>query len=404
MTELLSPCHDFTTLTAAIQGGCDAVYFGLKELNMRPGLHNFDIKDFPAIAKQCHENGIKAYLTLNTIVYDDELAKIKEIITAAKKAGIDALVCWDTAVLLECLRQKIPVHLSTQASVSNMDAVRFYKKNYNVKRIILARELSLEQIANITKQIKKENLGVGIEVFVHGAMCMSISGRCFLSQFTFGKSANRGTCLQNCRRAYRVTDTDNEGEFELHNNYILSAKDLCCLPFLDKIVAAGVTSLKVEGRTRSPEYVMTVTKTYRQALELIKQKEFSNQEKNKLIAELGKVYNRSFSAGFYLGKPLNEWSSSGGNASKIRKIFIGKIGKFYKKISVFEIEISAKGLKQGDKVIVQGPTTGSISFTVEEMQINHKCIKTAKKGQKVAVKSPIELKRNDEVYIEVRQN
>ncbi len=387
MVELLSPCQDFITLQAAIQGGCDAVYFGVKSFNMRAGAKNFEETDLKKIVQVCRDNGVKSYLTLNTVVYDNELSEIRKIVRKAKKAGIDAIICWDTAIIQICKQEKMSIHISTQASVSNIEAVRYYKK-MGAKRIVLARELSLKQISKIIKQIKKEKMNIGIETFIHGAMCVSVSGRCFLSQFSFDKSANRGECLQNCRRSYIVKDMDKEGEaLELHNNYILSAKDLCCLPFLDKLVKAGISSFKIEGRNRSPEYVRTVTSVYREALDLIKTREFSKSNIAKIEKELHQVYNRSFSSGFYLGKPLNEWAKTGGNISKTRKIFIGKVAKVYKKISVFEIELVTGSLKTGDTLIAQGFTTGCIKFNVEEMQINHKSISKVKKGQKVAIYS-----------------
>ncbi len=399
MVELLSPCQDFTTLQAAIQGGCDAVYFGVKSFNMRAGAKNFETKDLSRISKVCKKNNVKMYLTLNTVVYDEELSKIDKIVSIAKKAGIDAIICWDTAVIQICKKNKIAIHISTQASVSNIEAVKYYYK-LGAEQIVLARELSLKQISKIIKQIKKDKLDVGIETFIHGAMCVSVSGRCFLSQFTFDKSANRGECIQNCRRAYIVRDVDKEGEaLELHNNYILSAKDLCCLPFLDKLVASNIDSFKIEGRNRSPEYVRTVTEVYRKALDLIDSKKFTKSNIAGLEKELKTVYNRSFSSGFYLGHPLNEWAKTGGNISKTRKVFIGKVSKFYKKISVFEIELVTGQLKIGDNLIVQGPTTGCIKFTVKEMQIKHTPISKAKKGQKVAIKSPMLLRRADELYI-----
>ena len=398
MVELLSPCQDFTTLQAAIQGGCDAVYFGVKSFNMRAGARNFEIKDLSKISKVCKKNNVKAYLTLNTVVYDKELKKIGKIVAKAKKAGIDAIICWDTAVIQICKKNKIPIHISTQASVSNFEAVKYYHK-LGAEQIVLARELSLKQISDIIKQIKKAKLKIGIETFIHGAMCVSVSGRCFLSQFSFDKSANRGECIQNCRRAYTVKDVDNETELELHNNYILSAKDLCCLPFLDKLVKSGISSFKIEGRNRSPEYVKTVTDVYRKSLDLINAKKFTKSNINLLEKELKTVYNRSFSSGFYLGQPLNEWAKTGGNISKVRKVYIGKVSKFYKKISVFEIELVTGQIKKGDSLIIQGPTTGCIKFIVKEMQIKHKSVSKVKKGQKVAIKSPTLLRKSDEVYI-----
>ncbi|MFH1849073.1 MAG: peptidase U32 family protein, partial [archaeon] len=305
MTELLAPAGSWPSLRAAIEAGADSVYFGVKQLNMRITTDNFDLGELKKVVSYCHEHKAKAYLTLNVIVYDEELQLIKKIIMTAKDAKIDAVICWDNAVLAECKKQKVVTHLSTQASVSNYEAVKMYAK-LGVKRIILARELSISQIAAIKKRIKKDKLNVEIETFVHGAMCVAVSGRCFMSQFVFNKSANRGECYQLCRREYVVQDAENEFTLKLGNNYVMSTKDLCALPILDELVEAGIDAFKLEGRNRQPEYVKTVVTVYRQAIDAIAKKKFNKQLVDKLMVELRKVYNRDFSQGFFLGKPLPE--------------------------------------------------------------------------------------------------
>ncbi|MBW3012117.1 U32 family peptidase, partial [Candidatus Woesearchaeota archaeon] len=277
MTELLSPAGDWPSLNAAISSGCDAVYFGVKGLNMRAGAKNFEIQELSKLAKKCHDNNVKCYLTLNAVMYDDELAKIKKIIQEAKKAKVDAVIAWDFSVINECRKQGIDVHLSTQASVSNFDALEFYSKY--VSRIVLARELSLEQIKEIKQKIKKHKLNIEIETFIHGAMCVSVSGRCYTSQFLFRKSANRGECLQPCRRQYNVKDIETGDELKLENHFVMSPKDLCTIDFIDKMIDAGIDVFKIEGRNRAPEYVGVVTECYRKAIDAVKQKKFTEKLK-----------------------------------------------------------------------------------------------------------------------------
>jgi putative protease len=268
--ELLSPVQDFVSLKAAIRAGADSVYFGAKGLNMRIGAKNFELSDVKKIIQICHKNKVKAYFTLNSIIYDDEIDKIKKILKTLKKEKIDAIICWDYSVIAECEKLKLPIHLSTQASISNFEALKTITKRFkNIESVNLARELSLSQIKDIIKKIKKEKIKVDIEVFIHGAMCVSVSGRCFLSQEVFGKSANRGECLQPCRRKYLIKDIEEKHEFELGEDYVMSPKDLCALPFLDKLVDAGINTFKIEGRNRSPEYVKVVTEVYREAIDAV---------------------------------------------------------------------------------------------------------------------------------------
>jgi len=398
MTELVSPAGDWPSLRAAIDSGCDSIYFGLKILNMRAGAKNFDIGELNKIVKVCHENNIKCYLTLNTIVYENELNKIKDVLKKVKQAGVDAVIAWDMSLISEANKLKIPVHLSTQASVSNFKALKFYSKY--VSRIVLARELGLKQIKEIKNKIKKNKLKVEIETFVHGAMCVSVSGRCFTSQFLFKKSANRGECLQPCRREYRVTDLETGQELKLNNNHVISPKDLCTIKFLDKLIDAGIDVFKIEGRNRSPEYVKVVTKCYRRAINAIKKNKFNNKFKEKLIKELLTVYNRKFSSGFYLGLPTNDdWTDLYGSGATETKTYIGKVRNYYQKIGVAEIILEAGKLKLDDEVFIIGSKTGVLRQKIKSMQINHKNVNKVKKGARLAVKTDKKVRKNDKVFI-----
>jgi putative protease len=391
MAELLSPVQDFVSLRAAINAGADAVYFGLKEFSMRATAKNFTLSELKRAVDICHKAKVKAYLTLNTIVYENEIGRIKEILKKARQAKIDAVHAWDMSVVNEALKLKIPVHLSTQASVSNSEAAKFYRK-LGVKRIILARECNLNQI----KQIKKEVPDLELEVFIHGAMCVSISGRCFMSEFEFGKSANRGECLQPCRRGYIITDEEGN-KLKLGKSYVMSPKDLCTLPIIDKLIQAKIDAFKIEGRNRSPEYVKTVTEVYREAIDN------KNADKKKLLEKLKTVYNRGFSTGFYLGMPTkDDWADAYGSRATTRKAYVGKIIHFYNKIKVAEVRIEAKGLETGDRIMVQGPATGVFEQGIRSMEAKHRKIKQAGKGKVAAVKLNKAARKNDQVYLIIK--
>jgi U32 family peptidase len=391
--ELLSPIKDYVSLQAAIQAGADAVYFGLKELSMRHNAKNFQIKDFKKIKEICKKNKVKAYLTLNTIIYNNEINKIKEILEKAKQAKIDAIIAWDFAVINEANKLNLKIHLSTQSSIANFEAIKILKKHFkNIERVILARELSLSQIKSIISKLKKEKINVQIETFIHGAMCVSVSGRCFLSQDIFNKSANRGNCLQPCRRKYLVKDIEEDHELELGEDYVLSPKDLCTLPFIEKLTKSGITCFKIEGRNRSQEYVKTVTEVYREAI--------NNKKHNKkdLLKKLKTVYNRGFSTGFYLGKTIDQWTKAYGSKATKKKTYIGKIINFYKNIKVAEIKVEAHGLKIGDTLMVQGNKTGVLEQKITSMEKNHKQITKIIKGP-VAIKLNKIARENDKVFI-----
>lgn len=401
--ELLSPIQDWTSLSAAIENGADAVFFGIKGFNMRAGAKNFTEKDLPKIVKIAHKNNVKTYLAINTIIFEDQIKKTEKILIKVKKVKVDAIICWDFAIIQIAKKLKIEIHISTQASIANSETAEFYRK-LGVKRIVLARECSLEQIKEIKKHTKVE-----IEIFIHGAMCVSISGRCFMSQFLYGKSANCGECLQPCRRKYIIKQIDGDEELELGEDYVLSPKDLCTMDFFEKIMDVGVDCFKIEGRNRSPEYVANVTKAYRTIIDFIYsvkkrdkkfQEELINLKKN-LFEKLNSVYHRGNSSGFFLGKPINEWTKNYGNQATQKKIYIGKVLNYFKKIKVAEIIIQGnKKIKKGDTIIFQGPTTGSIEEKILSIEKNHQLITKVKKGEKIALGISSIVRKNDEVYLQ----
>jgi U32 family peptidase len=387
--ELLAPAGDFECLHAAINAGADAIYFGLKDFNMRATAKNFSLKELKKLKKICDKKKVKKYLTLNTIIYDNEIKKLEEIIKKIKPYA-DAIICWDLAVIELCKKYKIPFHVSTQASISNKKSAEFYKK-LGAERLILARELNLKQIKEISKIIDTE-------IFVHGAMCVSISGRCFTSQFLFNKSANRGECMQPCRRAYCIKDEEGK-ELKLENNLVMSAKDLCSLPFIEKLKKAGVKAFKIEGRNKEPEYVDATVKVYRKAIN----KRLTEKEIGKNLEELKKVYNKGFSSGFFLGLPTSEdFSKVQHSSSTHKKEFIGKIIHYFTDKKVVVIKISSGKIRVGDEILVIGNKTGVLKHKIERMEINKKEVKEAKKGDEVGIKIENARKR-DSVYLIVNR-
>ncbi len=393
MVELLSPVQDFVSLRAAIEAGADAVYFGLKVLNMRANAKNFELRQLAGIVKLCHKNKVKAYLVLNTIIYDNEINKVGRILAKAARCGIDAVIAWDLAVINEANNLKIPVHVSTQASIANFEALKALKNNFEyINTVVLARELSLKQIKAIIKKLRKEKIAVAVETFVHGAMCVSVSGRCFLSQEIYGRSANRGDCLQPCRRKYLVKDVEDGYEFDLGEEFVFSPRDLCALLFLGKLIKAGVKCFKIEGRNRSPEYVKTVTGVYREAIDNPK------ADKKLLMDRLRTVYNRDFSSGFYMGRPVNEWAKTDGGKATKKKIYVGVVTNFYKEPSVAEIRVEAREIKVGDMLMVQGNKSGVFEQEVESMQVEHTEVQSLKKGV-VGIKFNKRARINDKVFV-----
>ena len=382
--ELLAPVGDFPMLVAAVNAGADAVYFGLKKFGMRAFSKNFEIKDLSKVRKICEKKKVKMYLTLNTIVFEEERKNIEKTIKRVK-GKVDAIICWDLSVVRLCKKYNVPFFISTQASVSNSESAKFYKQ-LGAKRVIPARELNLKQIKEISKVIETE-------CFAHGAMCVAVSGRCFTSQFLFNKSANRGECVQPCRRSYFVKD-DQGNELRVENNHIFSAKDLCTLPFIEELKKAGITGFKIEGRGRDPRYVDTTVRIYRKALD----KKLTKKEIEEGIKELEKVYNRGFSSGFYLKRPTSDdFAKIEHSAAKEKKHLVGKVTHYFPKVEVAAIRI-VSDLKVGDKIVVIGNETGVIHSKVERLEINKKQIQKAKKGQDVALKLP-PVKKNDEVYV-----
>lgn len=409
--EVMAPAGDFVCLDAAIKAGADAVYFGLDGLNMRAGARNFSILDMRRLCKICQKNSVKTYLTLNTIYFENDLKALKKAISSAKKAGVDAIIAWDFAALEFAKEAGMPVYLSTQASVSNALSIASYAKNFGISRFVLARECAISDIAIIRKNLAKI-LGksaaqkISFEVFAHGAMCVSISGRCFMSLFNCGKSANRGECRQPCRREYLINDTREDGEgFLVGKGYVLSPKDLCTLPFLEKLLDAGVGSLKIEGRNRNPEYVFETVSAYRKACDFYyKNRQSPTFEadfaelKSALLKRLGLVFNRGFSSGFYMGKPIGDWSSSG-NFAQGKKLILGRVENFYPKISVAQISVNDNSVKEGQEIQIEGDTTGFVRFIATDLRADGVSANIVKKGQALSIKVPQKVRKNDFVYV-----
>ncbi len=400
--KILAPVGSMEMLVSAINAKADAVYLGVKGANMRDRTKNFEINELPKVVSYAHKNNVKVYLTLNTIIYNNEIKKIENIVKKAKKAKIDAIIGWDLCVIKLCKENKVECHLSTQASVSNIQAIKEYHK-LGVKRFILARECSLEQIKDIKKKSKKIDPSIEIETFVHGAMCVAISGRCFLSQFLYGSenSANKGRCVQPCRRKYLAIDQETKKELEVYSNYILSPKDLCTINFIDKIIESNVDVLKIEGRARSPEYVSMVVSCYRSAIDAYFKKKLTDSLKKELLKNLKKVYNKGFSEGFYLGKPIKEWAKDYGSVSEETKVFVGFVQKVFNKINVVEIRLVDHSLKIDDNIYIIGKKTGVIRQKIKSMQKDvNRPVNFVKKGEVVAIKLDKDLpKIKDKVYL-----
>lgn len=392
MVQLLAPAGDFSMLTAAIKAGADAVYFGLRGMNMRAAASNFSLTEAKQVIEYCHKHKVKAYCTVNVIVYENELVKLAKTLEKLKQYRVDAVICWDLAVIQKCKELGIPIHLSTQASVSNSKAALAYKK-LGAARIVLARECSLEALKTIKNKTKLE-----IEVFIHGARCISYSGRCFMSYELFNKSANRGECWQPCRREYKVIDEENK-EMILENNFIMSAKDLCALPLLPKIISVGVDSLKIEGRNRGAEYVFKVVSVYREVLDAIRENKFNQQLIDKLMEKLKEVYNKEFSKGYFVDYPYHERCNVYGSKATCKKILLGKVVNYYRKNSVMEIKIESGEVKIGNKIAVVGPTTGYLELDVTKMQTDRGPLKLAEKGSIVAIKVNEKVREHDKVYL-----
>lgn len=408
--ELMSPAGDFTSMQAALDNGADSVYFGVEQLNMRARASmNFTIDDLPEIARRCSEKGVRTYLTLNTIIYDHDLSLIRTLLDRAKAANLTAVIAMDQAVISYARQIGMEVHISTQINVTNIETVKFYALFADT--IVMSRELSITQIKKICDQIVKDDVRgpsgnlVEVEIFGHGALCMAVSGKCYLSLHSHNSSANRGACKQNCRKKYTVIDQETGFEIELDNEYMMSPKDLCTISFLDQVVESGVKVLKIEGRGRAPEYVATVTKCYREAIDAIFDGTYSPEKVADWMARLETVYNRGFWSGYYLGQELGEWSETSGSSATQKKVYIGKGRHFYPKSNVAEFLIEAYDLAVGDRVLIQGPTTGSQEMLLESMIVDQKpAAEKASKTDVITFKTDFRVRPSDKLYKIVANN
>ncbi len=394
--ELVCPAGDWASLTAVMEAGADSVYFGVQGLNMRYYARNFDPLELKKVMTVLHENHIKGYLVVNSMVMTPDLPKVERVLALAKEAGVDAVILWDMAVLAAVRDLGLNIHLSTQAGVANFKALKEYAR-YGVKRIVLARECTLEDIREIARRRDEEKIPCELECFIHGAMCVSVSGRCFLSYFSHGESANMGRCVQPCRREYLIKDLAGDCEYILGQDYILSPRDLCAIGFLDELLAAGIDAFKIEGRIRAAEYFRVVTSCYREGIDAYKRGTFNGGLKQDLRTRLQEVYNRGFSTGFYFGRPQDEVSR--GLEHTRKKIFVGEVRRYYKRIGVAEITVMQDVIRVGDPLLFIGRSTPALSAPVEEMQLDHRPLDQALKGQTVGVKLPFPVKPQDKVFL-----
>ena len=401
--EIMAPVGSRESLAAALSAGADSVYFGIENLNMRARSSNtFTIGDLREIAATCDEHGVKSYLTVNTIIYDEDMPLMHRIVDAAREAGISAVIAADVAVMDYAARTGMEVHLSTQLNISNVEALRFYSRFADV--VVLARELNLDQVAEIHRHIVEDNIcgpggrQVRIEMFCHGALCMAVSGKCYLSLHELGASANRGACMQVCRRGYIVKDRESDIELEVDNKYIMSPKDLKTIHFLNKMMDAGVRVFKIEGRARGPEYVLTVVKCYKEAVRAYVEGTFTEEKVAAWDERLQTVFNRGFWDGYYLGRRLGEWSSSYGSQATERKVYVGKAIKHFGNIRVAEFLLEAGELNVGDKLLVTGTTTGAFYMTLDEARVDLRPVQTVHKGEYFSTKTPVKVRPNDKLY------
>jgi U32 family peptidase len=393
--ELSSPAGDWCSLRSAISAGADSVYFGVKALNMRQGAENFDMLELAKIMRLLHEKRKKGYLTLNTIIYNKELKKAEKILLSAKKQGVDAVILWDMSLLGFCKKIGLDIHISTQAGVSNTAAFRHYA-SLGAKRVVLARECTLSAIKEIARTVKKEHIPCQIEAFVHGAMCVSVSGRCFLSHDAFVKSANRGECLQPCRRMFYIEDIDKESSYRIGPNYILSPKDLCTMPFIDDIIESGIDVFKIEGRNRSPEYVKDVTLCYREAIDAYYEGRLFEKLKKSLVSRLKGTYNRGLDSGFYMDKPGGLDNTL---EKRYKKTYTGEVKRFFPKLTVADILVRKGPLCVGDKILITGKNTPAEYCVIEEMQKDNAPVQKADKGERVGIKLSFKAHVHDKVFL-----
>lgn len=401
--ELMAPAGSFESLQAALDNGADSVYFGVEQLNMRARSSiNFTLDDLDEIARRCKEKNVRTYLTLNTIIYDHDLSIIKTLLDRAKQAHITAVIAMDQAVIAYARQIGMEVHISTQINITNIETVKFYALFADT--MVMSRELSLRQIKKICEQIEREQVKgpsgnlVEVEIFGHGALCMAVSGKCYLSLHSHNSSANRGACKQNCRKKYTVIDQESGFEIELDNEYMMSPKDLCTLDFLDQVIDTGAKVLKIEGRGRAPEYVATVIRTYREAIDAYYEGTYTKEKVEKWMEALATVYNRGFWGGYYLGQKLGEWSGVPGSQATQKKVYIGKAMHFFPKTNISEFKIEAFDIKRGDKLLITGPTTGVQELILEDMYVNDQLSESAKKGDSCTFRTEFRTRPSDKLY------
>jgi putative protease len=399
----MAPVGSRDSLAAALKAGAGSVYFGVEQLNMRShSANHFTIDDLREIAATCNEYGVKSYLTVNTIIYGEDIALMHEIIDAAVEAKISAVIACDIAVMTYCRQKGMEVHLSTQLNISNIEALKFYAQFADV--VVLARELNLDQVAEIYRQIEEQHIcgpsgeQIRIEMFCHGALCMAVSGKCYMSLDNTGRSANRGECMQICRRSYVVTDRETGTELEIDNKYIMSPKDLKTIRFIDKMMRSGVRVFKIEGRARGPEYVMTVVQCYKEAIQSVLDNTFTEEKKDQWDERLAAVFNRGFWDGYYLGQQLGEWNKHYGSCATERKQYVGKGVKYFSKLGVAEFTCEACEFSVGDKMLITGPTTGALYVTVDEIHDDTQAVQTAQKGTRVSIKVPEKVRPSDKLF------
>lgn len=401
--EIMAPAGSYESLMGAIQGGADSVYFGAEQLNMRAGSsNNFSLDDLRKIAGICRENGLKSYLTVNVVVYDHEIPRMQEMIDTAKESGISAVIASDLSAINYAFSKGVEVHLSTQLNISNTEALKFYSRWADV--VVLARELNLDQVKHIYENIREQDIRgpggeqVRIEMFVHGALCMAISGKCYLSLHENNASANRGNCYQTCRKAYIVTEKESGYQLEIDNEFIMSPKDLCTIGFIDKMADSGVRVFKIEGRARSAEYVKVVSSCYSEAVRALCDGNYTGEEIIRWRGKLATVFNRGFWDGYYLGQKLGEWNTKYGSSAVKRKVYLGKVTNYFRKLGVAEIKLENGNLEKGESILILGPTTGVIEHTVEEIRVDLKETGKASKGELCSIRISDILRRSDKIY------
>ena len=401
--EIMAPVGSRESLAAAIQAGADSVYFGIGQLNMRShSANHFTIDDLHDIASVCNEHGIKTYLTVNTVIYDGDLEAMRTIIDAAKQAGISAVIASDVAVMMYCMERGVEIHLSTQLNISNIEALSFYAKFADVA--VLARELDMTQVKAIHRQIAERRIRgprgnlIRIEMFCHGALCMAVSGKCYMSLHDANRSANRGECVQICRRSYTVTDNETGNQLEIDNKYVMSPKDLKTIRFIDRMLDAGVRVFKIEGRARGPEYVYTVVKCYREAIRSVIDGTFTEEKKDVWDQKLATVFNRGFWDGYYQGQTMGEWTKNYGNKATDKKVLVGKVMKYFSRLGVAEVAVEAAEIALGDRLLITGPTTGVMYLDAGEIRYELQPVQKAEQGWRVSLPVPGKVRPNDKLF------